>query len=146
MEWLLGRDAGHKKMLFPVQIVAKQQGVHLDLIHAAEQHVLWKTCMGHHVHGRVKEPLETSLVGQDGICQLGTWINGAEFHALRDTRAYRELDFAHAMFHEYGALIVEKLKQGDSAGAGALYNNEYSTAMQHIIQALTKINHLLQQS
>lgn len=115
-----------------------------NLIGAAEQHVLWKNRMSHHIKGDIHEALDAGLVGQSGICQLGAWIKGAEFHELRGTQAYRELDFAHALFHEYGAEIMAKLEQGDRAAADALYRNEYSLAMQHVIQALTKINQLLQ--
>lgn len=116
----------------------------LDLIGAAEQHVLWKNKLGHHVTGRIKDELESGLIGQDGICKLGSWIKGAELHNLRNTQAYRELDFAHALFHEFGGNIMEKLQQGDRGGAEELYKNEYSLAMQHIIKALTKINQLLE--
>jgi hypothetical protein len=115
-----------------------------NLVGAAEQHVLWKNRLAHHIQGHIKEAVDIGLVGQSGVCQLGAWIKGAEFHQLRGTQAYRELDFAHALFHEYGAQIVTKLEQGDRAAADAIYKNEYSLAMQHVIQALTKINLLLQ--
>jgi len=115
-----------------------------NLVGAAEQHVLWKNRLAHHIQGHIKEALDVDLVGQNGVCQLGAWIKGAEFHPLRGTQAYRELDFAHTLFHEYGAQIVTKLEQGDRAAAQAIYENEYSLAMQHVIQALTKINLLLQ--
>ncbi len=115
-----------------------------NLVGAAEQHVLWKNRLGHHIKGNIKEAMEVGLVGQSGICQLGAWIKGAEFHELRGTQAYRELDFAHALFHEHGAEIIERLTLGDHAGADALYQGEYTLALQHIIQALTKINLLLQ--
>ena len=115
-----------------------------NLVGAAEQHVLWKNRLAHHIEGHIKESLDAVLVGQSGICQLGAWIKGAEFHELRGTQAYRELDFAHTLFHQYGAEIMLKLEQGDRAAANAIYKNEYSLAMQHVIQALTKINMLLQ--
>lgn len=117
-----------------------------NLVGAAEQHVLWKNRLGHHIQGHLNEALDSGLVGQGGICQLGSWIKGSEFHSLRRTQAYRELDFAHASFHDFGAAIVEKLNQGDRAGADVIFKNEYTLAMQHIIQALTKINQLLGQS
>ncbi|MDD4978589.1 MAG: CZB domain-containing protein [Gallionella sp.] len=115
-----------------------------NLVGAAEQHVLWKNRLAHHIEGHIKEALDAGLVGQSGICQLGAWIKGAEFHELRGTQAYRELDFAHTLFHQYGAEIMLKLEQGDRAAANAIYKNEYSLAMQHVIQSLTKINLLLQ--
>jgi hypothetical protein len=145
MELFLGRDLVNKRVVFPVLALRKKEvKVQLDLVSAAEQHVLWKVRLGHHVRGQLCDSVESGLVGQDGVCQLGSWINGYEFHALRATQAYRELDFAHSLFHDFGAAIVEKLHQGDRAAAEAIFKNEYSLAMQHIIQALTKINQLLQ--
>ena len=117
----------------------------LDLVGAAEQHLLWKNRLGHHIQGDINEALDAGLVGQSGICQLGAWIKGSELHVLCGTPAYRELDSAHALFHEFGADIIRKLKQGDHAEADSIFKNEYSLAMQHIVQALTKINHLLQE-
>lgn len=115
-----------------------------NLVGAAEQHVLWKNRLAHHIEGHIKEALDAGLVGQSGVCQLGAWIKGPEFYELRGTQAYRELDFAHSLFHQYGAEIVHKLEQGDRDAALTVYKNEYSLAMQHVIQALTKINMLLQ--
>ncbi len=136
-----------KLELLPVKVLRKTRiESPLDLVGAAEQHVLWKNKLGHHVTGRIKDELVSGLIGQDGICKLGSWIKGAELHDLRHTQAYRELDFAHALFHEFGGNIMEKLQQGDRGGAEELYKNEYSLAMQHIIKALTKINQLLEQS
>ncbi|MDH2917987.1 MAG: CZB domain-containing protein [Sideroxydans sp.] len=117
----------------------------LNLIAAAEQHVLWKLQLGHHVHGRTKEALEASAIGQDGVCQLGAWIHGHALQDFRDTTAYRELQFAHTLFHDFGAAIVEKINDGDQHGAIEIYKNEYSLAMQHIIQSLTKINRLMRE-
>ena len=117
----------------------------LDLVGAAEQHVLWKNRLGHHIKGDLEEDLEEVQVGQSGICQLGAWLKGAELHALRDTQAFRELDIAHAVFHEFGSDIVKQLKQGNRTEAASIYRNEYNLAMQHIVQALTKINQLLQE-
>jgi Chemoreceptor zinc-binding domain len=117
----------------------------LSLIAAAEQHVLWKLQLGNHVHSRNNEPLEDSAIGQDGICQLGSWIHGHTLQGFRDTTAYRELNFAHALFHDFGAAIVTKLNSGDHQGAIEIYKNEYSLAMQHIIQSLTKLNLLIRE-
>ena len=117
----------------------------LNLIAAAEQHVLWKLQLGHHVHGRTNESLESSAIGQDGVCQLGAWIHGHALQDFRDTSAYRELQFAHSLFHDFGAAIVEKLGDGDRDGAIEIYKNEYSLAMQHIIQSLTKLNRLMRE-
>lgn len=118
----------------------------LDLISAAEQHVLWKNRLGHHIQGNLDEALEEGLIGQSGICQLGSWLKGAELHDLRHTQAFRELDIAHAVFHEFGSDIVKKLKQGNRAEAASIHRNEYDLAMQHIVQALTKINQLMQKN
>ncbi|NNM80423.1 MAG: CZB domain-containing protein [Gallionella sp.] len=146
MKRLLGGLGVNKKTIFPVDVLRKSQmREQLNLVGAAEQHVLWKNRMGHHVQGHLNEALDSGLVGQDGICQLGAWIKGSELHALSHTQAYRELDFAHDLFHEFGAGIIEKLNQGDHAGAHQLYKNQYSLAMQHIVGALTKINRLLQE-
>lgn len=116
----------------------------LNLVAAAEAHVLWKNRLGHHVHGRIREPLESALVGQDGICQLGSWINGSVFEPFRDMDVYKQLSEAHRQFHELGVSIVDYLKRGDRSHAEAIFNNEYSRALRGIIQSLTEINKLLQ--
>lgn len=145
MRRLLGSPLSNKTTVHFEGARAKELRAQRNLVWAAEQHVLWKNRLGHHIQGAINEPLDSGLVGQDGICQLGSWIKGAEFHGLRDTQAYRELDFAHTLFHEFGAEIIEKLKHGNRAGADFTFKNEYTLAMQHIIQALTKIDQLLQE-
>lgn len=117
----------------------------LNLVAAAEAHILWKTRLGHHVHGTLREPLEPAPVGQDGICQLGSWINGSAFDAFRGTDAYRQLSDAHQQFHQLGALIMEKLKEGDRNSAEKIFMNEYSQALRHTIQSLIEINKILQE-
>ena len=112
----------------------------VNLITAAEQHVLLKTHLGHHVYGRTRETLDSSIYGHDGLCQLGSWINGWVFEPLRGSDAYKQLSHAHQQFHELGASIIEKLKAGDRGGAEAVFRNEYSQSLHHIIQALTEIN------
>lgn len=117
----------------------------LNLIAAAEAHILWKTRLGHHVHGSIREPLESALVGQDGICQLGSWINGSVFEPLHESAVYQQLSDAHRQFHQMGALIIEKLKTGDRSGAEKIFMNEYSQSLRHIIQSLVEINKILQE-
>lgn len=117
----------------------------LNLVAAAEAHILWKVRLGHHVHGSIREPLESALVGQDGICQLGNWINGPVFAPLRGSDAYQQLYDAHRQFHQMGVLIIEKLKASDHSGAEKIFANEYSQSLHQIIQALTEINKILQE-
>ena len=117
----------------------------LNLVAAAEAHILWKTRLGHHVHGSIREPLESAPLGQDGICQLGNWINGSVFEPLRGSDVYQQLSDAHQQFHQMGALIIEKLKAGDRNGAEKTFLNEYSQALRHTIQSLIEINKILQE-
>lgn len=118
----------------------------LNLVAAAEAHILWKTRLGHHVHGSIREPLESAPLGQDGICQLGSWINGSVFEPLRGSGVYQQLSDAHHQFHQMGALIIERLKAGDRNGAEKIFLNEYSRALRHIIQSLIEINKILQEN
>lgn len=117
----------------------------LNLVAAAEAHILWKTRLGHHVHGSIREPLESAPVGQDGFCQLGSWINGSVFEPFRETEVYQQLSDAHQKFHQTGALIIEKLKAGDRNEAEKIFRNEYSQALRHTIQSLIAINKILQE-
>lgn len=117
----------------------------LNLIAAAEAHVLWKARLGHHVQGSIREPLEAALIGQDGICQLGSWINGSVFQPFRGTETYQQLSEAHQQFHQFGKDIVDRLKAGDRNGAEAIFKNEYSQSLRRIILSLTEINKLLQE-
>ncbi len=112
----------------------------LNLLAAAEAHVLWKTRLGHHVQGNMRESLESAPLGQDGICQLGNWINGSVFEPFCELDEFKQLTEAHQQFHQFGGQIIEKLKAGDRTGAGALFNNEYSQSLRRIIQSLTEIN------
>ena len=114
----------------------------INLISAAEQHVLLKAHLGHHVYGRTRDALDSSIYGHDGICQLGSWINGWVFEPFRESDAYKQLCHAHQQFHELGSSIIEKLQAGDRGGAEEVFRNEYSQSLHQIIQALTEINKL----
>lgn len=112
----------------------------LNLVGAAEAHILWKSRLGHHIQGTIREPLEAALVGQEGFCQLGSWINGQEFMQFRELPEFVQLRDAHQQFHHLGRLIIEKLKVGDRTAAEAIFRNEYNQSLRLIIQALTEIN------
>jgi hypothetical protein len=115
----------------------------LNIIAAAEAHVVWKNRLGHHVRGAGSEPIGAALFGQDGICQLGRLINGSAFSEIRDRDEYRQLRDAHQQFHQLTAVVVEKLEAQDRSGAATLFENEYSAALRDILQSLGRINRLL---
>lgn len=117
----------------------------LNLLGAAEAHILWKNRLGHHVQGSIREPVEAILVGQSGFCQLGMWINSAESELFRGVPEFDQLHEAHQKFHQSGALIIEKLQAGQRDQAVQIFKNEYNMALRRIIQALTSINKHLQQ-
>jgi len=115
-----------------------------NLVAAAEAHILWKVRLGHHVEGNMRESLDSAPLGQDGICQLGSWINGSVLAPFCEPEMHRQLSEAHEQFHRLGVLVIEKLKAGDRRGAAAIFGNEYSQSLRRIIQALTAINKRLQ--
>lgn len=117
----------------------------LNLVAAAEAHILWKTRLGHHVHGNIRESLGSAPLGQDGICQLGSWINGSVLEPFCEPETHRQLSEAHRQFHQFGESIIERLKAGDRGGAAAIFSHEYSQSLRRIIQALTEINKHLQE-
>jgi hypothetical protein len=117
----------------------------LNLLGVAEAHILWKTRLGHHIQGNIREPLEAALVGQDHICQLGSWINGKEFEPFRELPEFTQLSEAHLQFHQLGRLIVERLKVGDRSGAETIFRTEYNQSLRRTILALTEINKHLQE-
>ena len=117
----------------------------LNLVAAAEAHILWKTRLGHHVQGNIRESLESAPIGQDGICQLGSWINGSVLEPFCEPEVHQQLSEAHRQFHQFGALIIERLKAGDRSGAAEIFRNEYNQSLRQIIQALTEINKHLQE-
>jgi methyl-accepting chemotaxis protein len=117
----------------------------LNLLGAAEAHILWKARLGHHIEGNIREPLEHVLVGQSGFCQLGCWINGEELEPFRDMPEFEQLKEAHRQFHQYGGLIVDRLKVGERSAAREMFRNEYNHALRAIIQALTGINRQMQE-
>lgn len=116
----------------------------LNLVAAAEAHILWKTRLGHHVQGNMRESLESAPLGQDGICQLGSWINGSVLEPFCEPEVHQQLSDAHRQFHQFGSLIIERLKGGDRGGAAAIFENEYSQSLRRIVRALTEINKRLQ--
>lgn len=116
----------------------------LNIVAAAEAHVVWKNRLGSLVHGVSHEPLGAALLGQDGICQLGALINGAAFEAFRDMEAFWQLSEAHQKFHQLASVVIEKLQDGDVGGAESLFENEYSLACRDVIASLSAINRLLQ--
>lgn len=115
----------------------------LNLIAAAEAHVMWKNRLGNHVRGTNMEPLAAAMLGQDGVCQLGSLINGAAFAALRDLDECRQLSQAHQRFHQLTKVVVDALQEGDRDNAEVLFENEYSQALRDIIQSLSQINRRL---
>ncbi len=116
----------------------------LNLLAAAEAHILWKARLGHHIEGHLREPLEMMLVGQGGFCQLGYWIDGPELKPFREMPEYAQLKEAHRLFHHLGGLIVEKIKSGERGDAREIFRNEYNQALHAVIQALTGINRHMQ--
>ena len=118
----------------------------LNLVAAAEAHILWKTRLGHHVQGNIRESLDSAPLGQDGICQLGSWINGSVLEPFCGPEVHQQLSDAHRQFHQLGALIIETLKAGDRSGAAEIFRNEYNQSLRQIIQALTVINKRLQEN
>jgi hypothetical protein len=116
----------------------------LNIVAAAEAHVVWKNRLGSHVHGVSREPLGMALLGQDGVCQLGGLINGAAFAIFRDMDEFWQLSEAHQKFHQLASVVIEKLKGGDVSGAESLFENEYSLACRDVIQSLSAINRQLQ--
>jgi len=118
----------------------------LNLVAAAEAHILWKTRLGHHVQGSIRESLDSAPLGQDGICQLGSWINGSVLEPFCELEVHQQLSDAHRQFHQFGALIIERLKAGDRGSAAEIFRNEYNQSLRQIIQALTVINKRLQEN
>lgn len=125
--------------------LATRQGLRdrLNIIAAAEAHVVWKKRLGSHLRGAANEPLGGALLGQDGVCQLGRLISGAAFAEFQDMEEHRQLRVAHDAFHSCTSAVIEKLNAGDRAGAEAIFENEYSRALHDIIQSLSAINRLL---
>lgn len=112
----------------------------LNLLGAAEAHILWKTRLGHYIEGNAYEPLEHVLVGQGGFCQLGCWIGGPELAPFRGLAEFDQLAEAHRQFHHYGNMIIERLRRGDHRLARDIFRNEYNQALRQVILALSVIN------
>jgi len=115
----------------------------MNIIAAAEAHVVWKNRLGNHVRGVSLEPLGAAMLGQDGVCQLGSLINGRAFDEFQALDEYRQLKAAHEQFHQLSQQVVEKLQGGQRVAATALFENEYSAALSGILQSLSKMNRLL---
>lgn len=115
----------------------------LNLFGLAEAHVQWKTRMGHYVEGRLCESYEAVMVGQNGICQLGSIINGSALVSFHHTAEFRSLREAHRDFHVYGDLVLERLQMGERMGAKAAYYELYVPALHRLIEALAIIQRQL---
>ncbi|MBY0577162.1 MAG: hypothetical protein K2P67_11290 [Gallionellaceae bacterium] len=112
----------------------------LNLLGMAEAHIVWKTRLWHHIQGNVCEPLDASLLGQAGVCQLANLINGKELEHLHSAPEFEQLSDAHRQFHHFGALIIEHLKEGNPDSASAIFECEYSASLRNIIQSLIWLN------
>lgn len=115
----------------------------LNLIAAAEAHVVWKNRLGQRVHGMSSASLGSALLGQDGICQLGNLIDGPAFSVFKGLEEFGQLRDAHHRFHLLGHEVVKQLEVNDRLAAASLFDNEYSLALSKILQCLSKINKLL---
>jgi len=115
----------------------------MNIIAAAEAHVVWKNRLANHVRGTSLEPLGAAMLGQDGVCQLGNLINGSAFEEFHDMDEYGQLRDAHELFHQLSSEVVAKLNMGDRAAAAVLFEDGYSTALRVILQSLSKMNRLL---
>ncbi len=115
----------------------------LNLFGLAEAHVQWKARLGHYVEGRLRESYEGVMVGQSGMCQLGSLINGSALVAFHHTPAFHALREAHRDFHIYGDLVLERLQTGERTGAKAAYYELYVPALHRLIEALATIQRQL---
>lgn len=115
----------------------------LNIIAAAEAHVIWKKRLGQCVQSASNEPLDAVLLGQDGVCQLGNLIDGAAFSAFRELPEFMQLREAHQQFHQLALEIVKKLEANDRNAAANLFDSKYSPALCEILKSLSKINKLL---
>lgn len=115
----------------------------MNIIAAAEAHVVWKNRLGNHVRGTSLEPLGAAMLGQDGVCQLGSLIDGLAFDEFRNMDEYHQLKVAHQQFHKLSREVVKKLLVDDRAGATSLFEKEYSTALTAMLQSLGKMNKML---
>lgn len=115
----------------------------LNLFGLAEAHVQWKSRLGHYVEGRLRESYEAVMVGQSGICQLGSVINGSALAAFHHTPEFLSLREAHRDFHIYGDLVLERLLTGERIGAKSAYYELYVPALHRLIEALAAIQRQL---
>lgn len=115
----------------------------MNIMAAAEAHVVWKNRLARHIRGDSHEPLGAAMLGQDDVCQLNNLINGAAFNDFQKTEEFGLLSRAHAQFHHLSRVVVERLKADDLKGAAELFENEYRIALDEMLQSLKKINGLL---
>ncbi len=115
----------------------------MNIIAAAEAHLVWKNRLGNHVRGISFEPLGAATLGQDGVCQLGNLINSSALLAFHDMPEYDQLRDAHEQFHQLSCEVVDKLNAGDRDAAATLFENGYSTALRVMLESLSKMNRSL---
>lgn len=115
----------------------------LNIIAAAEAHVVWKSRLGSLVRGDSSEPVAAAMLGQDGVCRMECLIGGAPFAAFHGLDAHRQLLLSHEQFHQMASAVIDKMDSGDREGARSLFENEYSRSLHDMIQSLSAINQLL---
>ncbi len=83
---------------------------------AITAHSAWKSRLRSAIEGgEVPDPV---VAGADNQCDLGKWIHG-EGKSHQALSEFQELKSEHAYFHKTAAGIVEMIKKGDKAKAGA---------------------------
>jgi len=79
----------------------------LNLVAAAEAHILWKTRLGHHVQGNIRESLESARSGKMVFASWGAGSTGSVLEPFCEPEVHQQLSEAHKQFHQFGALIIE---------------------------------------
>jgi hypothetical protein len=88
-------------------------------------HVMWKQRLTAYLAGTSQEALDPETIKLDDRCALGKWIYG-DGKPMEVLPGYEEVRSLHATFHQNAAQVVSLHLAGDTAGAEALLNGDYS--------------------
>lgn len=121
-----------KKMLAKMHVA--------DVIDA---HMKWKLALQEFVDGDCLDAFDPAAIGREDQSLAGKWIHQHAAEHLSGYGAFFTLRAKHAQCHLLAAEVVDKVLQGDRAGAAAMMNDRLHKISHEVVYALVELDRQL---